>query len=79
MDEYTKENAFEDFNYLIDNMDFFYQQYGDKYIVIQYKTCVGVFDSEEAAVVFIESNNISSNCIMRKCFKFPKYIYKIYY
>lgn len=70
MDEYTKDDAFADFNYLIDNMNFFYQKYGDKYVLICNQQLLGVFCTEDEANQFMINNDIYDKCIMRKCFDF---------
>lgn len=68
MDDYTRENAFKDFDYLIDQMNLLYQEHGNKYVVIQHKTCLGFFDTKEDAYSFINDNRLSCKCIVHQCF-----------
>ena len=71
MNEYTKDDAFADFNFFLDQCNMLYDKYGEKYVVICNQQVLGVFDTEDEANQFTLSERLSGKCIVQQCFKFP--------
>jgi fibrillarin-like rRNA methylase len=59
----------QDFEYFIQNMGSFYEQYGHKFLAIKNKNILGAYDSFNIALDETLKNNDVGTFIIQECFK----------
>ena len=65
--QYSEKNRMSDFQFFLDNYNELYQKYGHKFIAIQNKEILGVFDSDLDAIQSLSNAHPIGTYIVQEC------------